>query len=209
MTTLSNQQPSSNNIHKSKKAQGNRKLTKADIGTPSNFKHVTHVGWNAKSGFDLSGEDESLRPFLQKAGISENQLKDQRTRDFIYSFIETNNVEELMRKEQHTKSAAPPVPNRPAQKDVPHEVKNIHGEKRIAPARPPPLPQKDYSPSEKKAMREMNKQQPPPPPPLPMTTPPVRKQITANAPQPPPPPMMVIFKCFFTFIVCSKFILFF
>lgn len=88
-----------------------RKLTKADIGTPSNFKHVTHVGWNAKSGFDLSGEDEALRPFLKKAGVSENQLQDRRTRDFIYDFIQTNNVEEAVRKEK-TKPAAPPVPNR-------------------------------------------------------------------------------------------------
>lgn len=89
-----------------------RKLTKADIGTPSNFKHVTHVGWNAKSGFDLSGEDEALRPFLQKAGVSENQLKDRQTRDFIYDFIQSNNVEEIVRKEIRTKTTAPPVPTR-------------------------------------------------------------------------------------------------
>lgn len=89
-----------------------RKLTKADIGTPSNFKHVTHVGWNAKSGFDLSGEDEALRPFLAKAGVSENQLKDRRTRDFIYDFIQSNNVEEIVRKETRTKPNAPPVPTR-------------------------------------------------------------------------------------------------
>lgn len=86
-------------------------MTKADIGTPSNFKHVTHVGWNAKSGFDLSGEDDALKPFLQKAGVSENQLKDRRTRDFIYDFITTNNVQEMVRKETK-KPAAPPVPNR-------------------------------------------------------------------------------------------------
>lgn len=89
-----------------------RKLTKADIGTPSNFKHVTHVGWNAKSGFDLSGEDEALRPFLAKAGVSENQLKDRQTRDFIYDFIQSHNVEEIVRKETTTKTAAPPVPTR-------------------------------------------------------------------------------------------------
>jgi hypothetical protein len=86
-------------------------LTKADIGTPSNFKHVTHVGWNAKSGFDLSGEDEALRPFLQKAGVSESQLKDRRTRDFIYDFIQTNNVEAIVKNETK-KPNAPPVPTR-------------------------------------------------------------------------------------------------
>lgn len=102
----------------SKNKTQNRKLTKADIGTPSNFKHVTHIGWNAKSGFDLSGEDDALRPFLQKAGVSENQLKDRRTRDFIYDFIQTNNVEEIVRKETK-KPAAPPVPTR---HQVNHEI---------------------------------------------------------------------------------------
>lgn len=89
-----------------------KKLTKADIGTPSNFKHVTHVGWNAKSGFDLSGEDKALKPFLTKAGVSESQLSDRKTRDFIYDFIQSNNVEEMVRKETRTKPAAPPVPTR-------------------------------------------------------------------------------------------------
>jgi hypothetical protein len=97
---------------KNKKREGTRKLTKADIGTPSNFKHVTHVGWNAKSGFDLSGEDEALRPFLAKAGVSETHMMDRKTRDFIYDFIQSNNVEEIVRKETRTKPAAPPVPTR-------------------------------------------------------------------------------------------------
>lgn len=106
------QPPSLNNsASKNRKRDGKPKLTKADIGTPSNFKHVTHVGWNAKSGFDLSGEDEALKPFLQKAGVSESQLKDRRTRDFIYDFIQTNNVQEIVRKETK-KPAAPPVPTR-------------------------------------------------------------------------------------------------
>lgn len=92
---------------------------------------MTHVGWNAKSGFDLSGEDEALRPFLAKAGVSENQLKDRRTRDFIYDFIQSNNVEEIVRKETKTKPAAPPVPTR-NQKE--NGDKPAH---RIAPPPPP------------------------------------------------------------------------
>lgn len=105
-------QQQSSIFNKGRRREGTRKLTKADIGTPSNFKHVTHVGWNAKSGFDLSGEDEALRPFLAKAGVSENQLNDRRTREFIYDFIESNNVQEIVRKETKTKPAAPPVPTR-------------------------------------------------------------------------------------------------
>ncbi|KOB73419.1 Wiskott-aldrich syndrome protein, partial [Operophtera brumata] len=50
-----------------------RKITKADIGMPQDFKHISHVGWDA-----------------QKAGVSETQLQDQDTREFIYGFIETH-----------------------------------------------------------------------------------------------------------------------
>jgi neural Wiskott-Aldrich syndrome protein len=101
----------SSNSSRNRKRDGARKLTKADIGTPSNFKHVTHVGWNAKSGFDLSGEDDALRPFLKKAGVSETTLQDRRTREFIYDFIQSNNVQEIVRKETK-KPDAPPVPTR-------------------------------------------------------------------------------------------------
>jgi neural Wiskott-Aldrich syndrome protein len=95
---------------KGKEDVGTKKLTKADIGNPYNFKHVTHVGWNVKSGFSLTGEDEALRPFLAKAGISEDQLKDQQTRDFIYDFIQSNNVEEIVRNE--TKPDGVPIKNK-------------------------------------------------------------------------------------------------
>lgn len=180
-------------------------MTKADIGTPSNFKHVTHVGWNAKSGFDLSGEDEALRPFLAKAGVSENQLKDRRTRDFIYDFIQSNNVEEIVRKETKIKPAAPPVPTRNQVRSSLYQIyfhlltfsffnQNQNGDKaahRIAP--PPPPPPKDFTPSRDRQAA----------PPLPITTPPVRnvgpsrpapmqqQQQTNIPPPPPPPPMMV------------------
>lgn len=179
------QQPPLNNS-RSRKRDGTRKLTKADIGTPSNFKHVTHVGWNAKSGFDLSGEDEALRPFLQKAGVSENQLKDRRTRDFIYDFIQTNNVEEIVRKETK-KPAAPPVPTR-----------NQNSTPRVAPPPPPPPVQRDYVPQNHQPnIRDHSHKQHAPP--LPVTVPPAVRtpptvrstpnQVAPPAPPPPPPPM--------------------
>ena len=41
---------------KSKGNKGNKakKLTKEDISTPSDFRHVNHVGWHPNSGFDVS-----------------------------------------------------------------------------------------------------------------------------------------------------------
>lgn len=46
---------------------------------PSNFKHVTHVGWSPTSGFDLSGEEETLKPFLVKAGVDDRLVSSRST----------------------------------------------------------------------------------------------------------------------------------
>lgn len=76
-----------------------KKLTTADISMPTDFKHVVHVGWTAQNGFDLVGNDpnsmDSLNQFLKKAGVSEQELSDRKTRAFIYDFIESNKVLEL------------------------------------------------------------------------------------------------------------------
>lgn len=106
----------------------NRKFTKADISMPTDFKHIAHVGWDAQKGFDLNGEEvDSLNTFFEKAGVSEQQLKDRDTRAFIYDFIQSNNVLDSVKSEkvrssigssissgggstkQHT---PPPVPSR-------------------------------------------------------------------------------------------------
>lgn len=79
---------------------------------PTNFKHVVHVGWTAQKGFDLNGEEVSnLNAFLEKAGVSEQQLNDRDTRAFIYDFIQSNNVLDSVKleKEHHV---PPPVPSR-------------------------------------------------------------------------------------------------
>jgi hypothetical protein len=92
---------------KTKKKEKKKKLTKADIGKPSSFQHVTHLGWSAGKGFDYNGEDESLRPFLQRAGVTETHLKNRETRKIIYDFIESNNVEAIVKNEK-----PPPLPAR-------------------------------------------------------------------------------------------------
>jgi P21-Rho-binding domain len=107
------QAPSLFNNSKNKKRDNVKKLTKADIGTPSNFKHVTHVGWDARKGFDLSGEeDEALKKVLEKAGVSENHMNDRATRNFIYDFIQTYDDKTDGRAPARTKTEAPKVPTR-------------------------------------------------------------------------------------------------
>ncbi|CDQ60708.1 unnamed protein product [Oncorhynchus mykiss] len=79
-----------NNNKKEKKVKGKKgkKLTKADIGTPSNFQHVGHVGWDPNTGFDVNNLDPELKNLFDMCGISEAQLKDKETSKVIYDFIE-------------------------------------------------------------------------------------------------------------------------
>lgn len=102
------------------KTRSTKKITKADISMPTDFKHVVHVGWTASKGFDLNGEEvNSLNAFLEKAGVSEQQLNDRETRAFIYDFIQSNNVLDSVKHEQDSNGTTttqttqpPPVPSR-------------------------------------------------------------------------------------------------
>lgn len=90
----------------------NRKLTKADISTPTNFKHLAHVGWNNQKCFELNSEEVSnLDMFLRKAGVSEQQLNDRDTRAYIYDFIQSHNVLDSV-KSENEQTTPPPVPSR-------------------------------------------------------------------------------------------------
>ncbi|MED6266002.1 hypothetical protein ILYODFUR_021241 [Ilyodon furcidens] len=52
---LNNMLSHSGLVRRDKKSKSKKKkLTKADIGTPSNFKHIGHVGWDPNTGFDVS-----------------------------------------------------------------------------------------------------------------------------------------------------------
>lgn len=59
-----------------------------DISRPTNFQHVSHVGWDPNKGFDLENVDSKLKQFFSRAGVSEQELQDKETQDFIYEFIE-------------------------------------------------------------------------------------------------------------------------
>ncbi|XP_040577822.1 actin nucleation-promoting factor WAS [Lepeophtheirus salmonis] len=65
-----------------------KKIKKEDISRPTNFKHISHVGWDPNKGFDLENVDPKLLKFFSRAGVSEKELKNKRMRDFIYQFID-------------------------------------------------------------------------------------------------------------------------
>ncbi|KAJ8386992.1 hypothetical protein AAFF_G00161690 [Aldrovandia affinis] len=95
-----------------KKVKGKRKkLTKADIGTPSNFQHIGHVGWDPNTGFDLNNLDPELKNLFDMCGISEAQLKDKETSKVIYDFIEKKGGVEAVKNELR-RQAPPPPPSR-------------------------------------------------------------------------------------------------
>lgn len=95
-----------------KKAKRKRNITKADIGTPSEFRHISHVGWDPDKGFDVGSEDAALTDFFKKAGVSATELRDTETRKFIYEFIAANGVREAVATEQkQTKRPPPAIPS--------------------------------------------------------------------------------------------------
>ncbi|KAG7521620.1 neural Wiskott-Aldrich syndrome protein-like isoform X2 [Solea senegalensis] len=161
---------------KDKKTKGKKKkLTKADIGTPSNFQHIGHVGWDPNTGFDLNNLDPELKNLFDMCGISEAQLKDRETSKVIYDFIEKKGGVEAVKNELR-RQAPPPPPSRggpPPPPPPPHQSS--------APPPPPPPPSRG------------GRGAPPPPPPsrAPASAPPPpppSRPGTLGAPPPPPPP---------------------
>ncbi|KDR14898.1 Neural Wiskott-Aldrich syndrome protein [Zootermopsis nevadensis] len=106
---------------KKKDKDSKRRLTKADIGLPKDFRHVSHVGWDPNKGFDLDNvEDPQLKLFFDKAGVSDSQLQDRETREFIYDFINRHGGLDAVKDEVVYPQAPqppvgpPPVPARSA-----------------------------------------------------------------------------------------------
>ncbi|PWA30390.1 hypothetical protein CCH79_00017677 [Gambusia affinis] len=95
---LNNMLSHSGLVRRDKKSK-KKKLTKADIGTPSNFQHIGHVGWDPNTGFDLNNLDPELKNLFDMCGISEAQLKDRETSKVIYDFIEKKGGVEAVKNE--------------------------------------------------------------------------------------------------------------
>ncbi|XP_077373889.1 WASP like actin nucleation promoting factor a isoform X3 [Festucalex cinctus] len=168
-----------NNVLSHRKDKKNKvkkkKLTKADIGTPSNFQHIGHVGWDPNTGFDLNNLDPELKNLFDMCGISEAQLKDRETSKVIYDFIEKKGGVEAVKNELR-RQAPPPPPSRGG------------------PPPPPPPPHGSAPPPPPPPSRVSRGAPPPPPPPPPSRAPssappppPPTRPGTLGAPPPPPP----------------------
>ncbi|XP_072234030.1 WASP like actin nucleation promoting factor b isoform X3 [Leuresthes tenuis] len=179
------------------KTKNKKKLTKADIGTPSNFQHIGHVGWDPNTGFDLNNLDPDLKNLFDMCGISEAQLKDKETSKVIYDFIEKKGGVEAVKNELR-RQAPPPPPSRggpppppPHHGSAPPPPPPPSRGGRSAPPPPPPSRAPVSAPPPPPPSRPGMSAPPPPPPsrgPLPPPPPPAHAGIPAAPPPPPPPP---------------------
>lgn len=169
-----------------RKAKRKRNITKADISNPSEFRHVSHVGFDPDRGFDINGDDPQLNTFFQKAGVSEKQLQDRNTREFIYNFINDHGGREAVQENvQETRKPAPAPPSPVAGPPVP--PRSTHN--RAAPPPPPSLSQAQKQVLAPKTS-SLNSAPPvpgvaPPPPPPPPPPAPVPAPQTEVLPQTP------------------------
>ncbi|NXK72987.1 WASP protein, partial [Amazona guildingii] len=102
-----------------------KKISKADIGAPSGFRHVGHIGWDPSNGFDVgvscacsapvavghccgadtscgtqvAALDPALRALFAQAGITEVQLADAETSRLIHDFITDHGGLQAVREE--------------------------------------------------------------------------------------------------------------
>ncbi|KAG8439838.1 hypothetical protein GDO86_005852 [Hymenochirus boettgeri] len=155
------------NREKKKGKTKKKKLTKADIGTPSNFKHLGHVGWDPNTGFDVNNLDPELKKLFDLCGISEAQLKDKETSKVIYDFIEKTGGVEAVKNELRRQAPPPPPPSRGG---------------------PPPPPPYNTGPPPPPPPARGRGAPPPPPSRAPMTAPPPPPPLRPGQSAPPPPP---------------------
>ncbi|XP_073397386.1 actin nucleation-promoting factor WAS [Dendrobates tinctorius] len=190
--------------YKSKK--GKKKFSKADIGAPSGFTHVSHVGWDPNNGYDVNALDPALLNFFNKAGISEAQLQDAETSKLIYDFIEQNGGVEAVKEEMMMRDSAPPPP--PPSRSAPSPTRPSQARGRTGPLPPPPTrgsgapppPPPSRSTPAPPPPSDFHRAPPPPrggAPPLPRSggpppppPPPAPEPQFHGGPPPPPPPVI-------------------
>uniref|UniRef100_A0A8C6V878 Wiskott-Aldrich syndrome protein n=1 Tax=Neogobius melanostomus TaxID=47308 RepID=A0A8C6V878_9GOBI len=191
--------PSPVSSSKSKKDKKSKKkgpkLSKADIGAPSGFKHVTHVGW------DPNNLDPDLLKLLSQAGIQEADMKDEHTSQLIYNVIEQSGGMEAVKREVNKGGGPPPPPGRqgplppvpgsgapapPPQRGRSGPLPPLPGQSRGGPAPPPPQPPPTRGAVPPPPPSHSSGRSGPPIPPPPSHSSPSGKSTHSTLPPPPP-----------------------
>ncbi|XP_055882892.1 actin nucleation-promoting factor WASL-like isoform X2 [Biomphalaria glabrata] len=191
---------------KENKKDAKKKLTKADIGTPSNFVHVSHVGWDPDKGFDMNNLEPDMQKLFQSVGIKADDNIDKETVDFIYDFVEKHGGIQAVKQAlgpgrsglpppppsggappppppSRTPAPAPPPPSRGGAPPPPPPSRVAPAPTRGAAPLPPPAPNRGM-PAPPRAPVSA------PPLPPPNAPPPLPSNIGGGPPPPPPPPQM-------------------
>ncbi|XP_052250840.1 actin nucleation-promoting factor WASL-like isoform X1 [Dreissena polymorpha] len=189
---------------KDKGAKGKKKITKEDISTPTDFRHVSHVGWDPNTGLDMQKLDPEMKTLMEQIGIEQSQV-DEETIDFIYDFVDKQGGIDALRKEMAQQKSTPsgppppppsrvPAPTPAGPRGAPPPLPPTGGRPQMAPhspspsgTRPPPTPNRQLGhgapPPPIKGPAA-----PPPPPPGRHVAPPPPPGVGAPPPPPPPPP---------------------
>ncbi|KAJ1978567.1 hypothetical protein H4R35_001848, partial [Dimargaris xerosporica] len=135
------------------------RIDKAKISSPSDFRHVGHVGWDPEKGFDLVNindpEWQKLVAQLSKYGITKEQLQNKETAHIVMGFVQKHGG--VQNVTQTTKTPRPPTQS--LQSNAP-------------PPPPPPAPgMTPMSPQPARQSVPPPKQATPPPPPPQRTSP--------------------------------------
>lgn len=175
-----------------------KKITKDDISTPTNFRHVGHVGWDPDKGFDMNNLDPDMRKLFDSLGINETSEVDKETVDFIYDFVEQHGGIEQVKREMESRPPPPPPSGMPP--PPPPQTAKSGGHSRPTPTTnrgpvPPPPPSRSNVPPPTPNRTPNRSMGAPPPPPqqhgnagFPPPPPPAHAKAPSTAPPPPPPP---------------------
>ena len=54
-----------------------------EIGAPTNFKHITHIGWDESNGFEVRNLPEEWKSLFKAAGVKKKDLENKETAKII------------------------------------------------------------------------------------------------------------------------------
>ncbi|KAJ5070742.1 neural wiskott-aldrich syndrome protein [Anaeramoeba ignava] len=88
---------------KSKKSEPQKEMV---IGTPTNFKHEGHIGFDPEKGFDMRNIPEQWKKLFQQAGVKKSELKDENTMKMLLNVA----AEEILKVQTGNVKKGPPPP---------------------------------------------------------------------------------------------------
>ena len=65
-----------------------------EIGMPTNFQHVMHMGWTAEGGFKVEEMPDQWKQLFKSAGVKKKDLQDVETAKMVVETLAANMTEE-------------------------------------------------------------------------------------------------------------------